>query len=70
MATKTLKANSVTTGSPTAARLSFAATTLFLVLLAALHLFKPELDPSWHVISEYAIGRYGWLMVLAFLSSL
>jgi Protein of unknown function (DUF998) len=38
------------------------------VLLAALHFIKPELDPSWHFISEYAIGDYGWIMVLAFLS--
>jgi hypothetical protein len=37
-------------------------------LLAALHFIKAELDPSWHFISEYAIGDYGWIMVLAFLS--
>lgn len=37
-------------------------------MLAALHFIKPELDPSWHFISEYAIGEYGWIMVLAFLS--
>jgi hypothetical protein len=54
--------------SQTAVRLSFAAAATFLVLLAALHFIKPELDPSWRVISEYEIGRYGWIMVLAFLS--
>jgi hypothetical protein len=54
--------------SRTAARLSLAAAAVFLVLLAALHLIKPELDPSWRVISEYALGDYGWMMVLAFLS--
>ena len=54
--------------SQTAARLSFAAAATFLILLAALHLIKPELDPSWRVISEYEIGRYGWIMMLAFLS--
>jgi Protein of unknown function (DUF998) len=37
-------------------------------LLAALHFIRPGLDPSWHFISEYAIGEYGWIMVLAFLS--
>jgi hypothetical protein len=61
-------AKPVTAISRTAAQLSLAATALFLVLLAALHFVKPELDPSWRVISEYAIGRYGWMMVLAFLS--
>jgi hypothetical protein len=51
-----------------AARLSFAGAAMFVVLLAALHFIKPELAPSWHFISEYAIGRHGWIMVLAFLS--
>jgi hypothetical protein len=36
------------------------------VLVAALHLLKPELDPSWRFISEYATGRHGWVMMLAF----
>ena len=53
--------------SQAAARVSLVATTIFVVLLAALHIIKPELDPSWHFISEYAIGPYGWLMMLAFL---
>jgi hypothetical protein len=58
----------VTAISRTAARLSFAAAATFVVLLAVLHVLKPELDPSWRMISEYAIGDYGWVMVLAFLS--
>jgi len=37
--------------SRTAARLSFTAAATFLVLLAALHVIKPEFDPSWHFIS-------------------
>lgn len=68
MAENTIIAKPVTTISRTAARLSLAATATFLVLLSALHFTKPELDPSWHFISEYAIGDYGWIMVLAFLS--
>jgi len=39
-----------------------------LVLLAALHVIKPEFDPSWRMVSEYAIGEHGWVMRLAFLS--
>jgi hypothetical protein len=68
MTENTATAKPVTANSRTAARLSFAAAAMFLVLLAALHFIKPELDPSWHFISEYAIGRHGWIMVLAFLS--
>lgn len=58
----------VTAISQTAARLSFAAAATFVILLAALHFLEPEFDPSWRFISEYELGRYGWVMVLAFLS--
>lgn len=40
---------------------------LFLVLLLLLHFLKPEFDPSWRMISEYEIGKFGWMMRLAFL---
>lgn len=54
--------------SPSAARISWGAAAVFVVLLAVLHFIKPEFDPSWRMVSEYAIGRYGWVMALAFLS--
>jgi hypothetical protein len=68
MAGDSTTAKPVAANSQTAARLSIAAAATFLILLAALHFIKPELDPSWRVVSEYEIGRYGWIMVLAFLS--
>lgn len=52
---------------PNAASLSMGLAIIFLLLLAALHLLKADLDPSWHFISEYEIGRHGWLMRAAFL---
>jgi hypothetical protein len=58
----------VTTMSLTAARFSLAAAVLCLVLLTALHAIKPEFNPSWRMISEYAIGNNGWVMVVTFLS--
>lgn len=60
---------SVTTISPTAARLSIAAVIAYQALLIALIFIRPDLDPSWHTISEWAIGRHGWIMSLAFLVS-
>lgn len=51
-----------------ASTVSLAAAALFLATLSALHFLKPELDPSWRMVSEYAIGEHGWLMKLAFLS--
>lgn len=51
-----------------AARVSLIANGLFVGLLFVLHGLKSDLDPSWHFISEYAIGRHGWLMQFAFLA--
>lgn len=50
------------------AKASFGFACAFLALLLALHLLKPEVDPAWRWISEYEIGRFGWLMRLAFFS--
>jgi thiosulfate reductase cytochrome b subunit len=54
--------------SSVAAGVTFGGAVAFLLILAALHVLKPQLDPSWRLISEYAIGRHGWLMSLAFVS--
>ena len=61
--------NPVTAISLTAAWLSIAAVITYQVTLIALIFIRPDLDPSWHTISEWAIGRYGWIMSLAFLVS-
>src|SRR5215204_3963828 len=34
-------------------------------ILIALHVLEPEFNPP-HLISEYQLGRFGWLMSLAF----
>lgn len=49
-----------------AARLAIAATGSVLLSLASLHVLSPEFDPSWRVVSEYANGRYGWVLSLMF----
>lgn len=48
------------------AQITLGLSAAFLALLVLLHVLKPELDPSWRMISEYEIGRFGWLMRLAF----
>jgi hypothetical protein len=50
----------------TAARISFGFALAFVVLLAALHVLEPDFNVGGHQISEYELGRYGWLMSLAF----
>jgi hypothetical protein len=61
-----------TTASPTislaAARLAAVTGAATIVLLAALHILSPELDPSWRMVSEYALGRYGWVLSIMFLA--
>ncbi len=37
-------------------------------LIALLHVLEPEYDPSWRMISEYSVGRYGWVMRVAFVT--
>lgn len=50
------------------ARIALVANGVFVGLLLALHVLKSDLDPSWHFISEYSIGSFGWVMQLAFLA--
>jgi uncharacterized protein DUF998 len=65
---KGLSAHSVMTYSVLAARASIGATALALIALAALHILKPDIDPSRTMISKYALGRHGWVMALCFAS--
>jgi hypothetical protein len=53
--------------SKTAAQLAMGAIVAYQILLTVLIFLRPDLDPSWHTISEWAIGPYGWLMSGAFL---
>jgi uncharacterized protein DUF998 len=57
---------SAPTRSNLLARAAIALSVTFLALLALLHFLEPEFDPSWRMISEYELGRSGWLMTIAF----
>ena len=59
---------SVMTNSQVVGRISFAAAAATLVFLAALHVLSPEFDPSWRMVSEYALGNYGWVLSLMFVA--
>jgi len=54
--------------SPRVARLAISAAAATLLLLASLHVLSPEFAPSWRMVSEYALGRYGWVLSLMFLA--
>ncbi len=59
--------DTATTSGP-AARVAIAAAGAVLLWLASLHVLSPEFDPSWRVVSEYANGRYCWVLSLMFAS--
>jgi len=40
----------------------------FSVALVALHFVRPDYTPVDHMISDYAVGRAGWLMTTAFVA--
>ena len=42
------------------------AALLALGALAALHILRPDIPPSRTMISQYALGRYGWVMAVCF----
>lgn len=50
------------------ARVAMAMAALFALLLATLHAVRADLEPSAHMISEYAVGQAGWMMLLTFLA--
>lgn len=49
-----------------AANAAIVTVALAIIALAALHLLKPEVSPSRNMISQYALGRHGWVMTLFF----
>jgi hypothetical membrane protein len=42
--------------------------SIALLSLLGLHFLSPEFQPSWRMISEYALGKYKWLLTLFFVS--
>jgi len=50
---------------PTKAALAIGLCVACVAILIALHVLEPEFNPP-HLISEYQLGRFGWLMSLAF----
>lgn len=53
--------------STRAARLAIVAIVSYQILVIALVFLRPDLAPSWHTLSEWAIGPYGWIMSATFI---
>jgi hypothetical protein len=48
------------------ATVALAGISYFIVVVMVLHFLQPDLHVLYRYISEYAVGRYGWLMTSAF----
>lgn len=59
----------MTSFSTIAAAYALGATAVAVSLVVLLHRLEPEFDPSWRMLSEYSLGRYGVLMRMAFLAA-
>lgn len=55
----------VTLSTP-AARISIGSAVAALGFLVVLHAISPEFDPSWRMVSEYALGQFKWVLSLMF----
>jgi hypothetical protein len=51
-----------------AAWLAIVLSVATILLLASLHVLSPEFNPAWRVVSEYALGHYGWVLSLMFIA--
>lgn len=52
--------------SAPAAGLAVAGAATAAASLVALHILSPEYSPAWRLVSEYANGRYAWVLSLMF----
>lgn len=50
------------------ARAAIACFTYSAVVLILLHVLRPDYTPVNHMISDYAVGSYGWVMVSFFVA--
>jgi len=53
---------------PRALRVAAFGALALLAVVVLMHVLKPEMEPTWRFVSEYAIGRLGWLMTLGFMA--
>lgn len=49
------------------ARVAMVMCLVTLFALFALHILSPEFDPSWRMVSEYALGNYNSVLLLMFI---
>lgn len=49
------------------ATIAIVSTVASLLFFVGLHVLSPEFDPSWRMVSEYALGQHGSILSLMFI---
>jgi hypothetical protein len=49
-------------------QIAIVSAMVSVLAISSLHLLSSELDPTWHMVSEYAYGQYGWILTMFFFS--
>jgi len=62
------RSRSAAPSTVTAARLALVTAIAAIFFMLILHILSPEFNPSWRMVSEYALGKYSWLLSLMFIS--
>ena len=60
--------NTNATQGKLAATIALILISLFVILVVLLHFLRPKLSPLIRAISDYATGKYGFLMTTAFIA--
>jgi hypothetical membrane protein len=47
-------------------KIAIGLAVVSIAALFLLHFLSAEIDPVWHMVSEYAFGRYGWVLTIFF----
>ncbi|MDV6329936.1 DUF998 domain-containing protein [Asticcacaulis sp. 201] len=68
MSNQTLIPDAPDRNAAIAATVSLFLFSYFSIALIALHFIRPDYTPIDHMISDYAVGRAGWLMTTAFVA--
>ena len=50
------------------ANVAIISTIIALICLFSLHFLSPEFNPSWRMVSEYALGNYSWVLSVMFIT--
>lgn len=68
MSRTSLDPRPLTSRTRTAAVVAIVAAGIAAAALLLLHPLRPDLDPTWRFVSEYALGPFGFVMTVAFLA--